>query len=247
MRFYSSYVERDPSMTKTMRNAYERKLVKLFRRFLKDALELVSEKRHHESRPVAFYLPDLEEALDALVKVRIEVPAKPILQGMVEEAMKAGVRRATVLLRRASVQASLNEIVVDQRVREVLYAREASLFKGVTEELLSKMKLELSDGILKGEGMSKLAKRISKTTGLSEKRARLIARTETMYAFNTASKEEFKRYGVEKVEWVAAMDERTCPKCGPLHGKKFKIGEAPDCPLHPNCRCVLIPSIEEEV
>lgn len=47
--------------------------------------------------------------------------------------------------------------------------------------------------------------------------------------------------------WVTARDERVCPVCGPLHGKKVLIGQqfktaegafwSPG--LHPNCRCVV--------
>ena len=44
--------------------------------------------------------------------------------------------------------------------------------------------------------------------------------------------------------WNAVLDPRTCPRCRPLHGR---VEDAPDAfpegppPLHPLCRCVLIP------
>jgi SPP1 gp7 family putative phage head morphogenesis protein len=46
--------------------------------------------------------------------------------------------------------------------------------------------------------------------------------------------------------WNAVLDPRTCPRCRPLHGR---VEDAPDefpegpPPLHPLCRCVLIPQI----
>jgi Phage Mu protein F like protein len=53
----------------------------------------------------------------------------------------------------------------------------------------------------------------------------------------------------EKAEkiWITAKDERVCPVCGPLHGKKVKVnerfvtaqGEFWTPGLHPNCRCVV--------
>ena len=43
----------------------------------------------------------------------------------------------------------------------------------------------------------------------------LIARTETMRAYNEVSQDQFERYGIEKVEWLAAMDERTCAATAP--------------------------------
>ncbi len=44
--------------------------------------------------------------------------------------------------------------------------------------------------------------------------------------------------GVEKVQWVAEQDFRTCGVCGELDGEIFDIDKAPD-KQHYNCRCVL--------
>lgn len=41
--------------------------------------------------------------------------------------------------------------------------------------------------------------------------------------------------------WITEMDERVCADCDVLEGVVFAAGEAPGCPLHPNCRCHLIP------
>jgi SPP1 gp7 family putative phage head morphogenesis protein len=41
--------------------------------------------------------------------------------------------------------------------------------------------------------------------------------------------------------WVTEMDERVCRDCDTLEGEVFAIGDAPGCPLHPNCRCHLVP------
>jgi len=57
--------------------------------------------------------------------------------------------------------------------------------------------------------------------------------------------DNYKKHGVAEVEWLAALDERTCDECDDLNGKKFPIDEVPNCPLHPTCRCVLLPVIAE--
>lgn len=42
-------------------------------------------------------------------------------------------------------------------------------------------------------------------------------------------------------EWVAVLDSRTCPTCAPLDGKRWpKRSEAPEWPVHVNCRCQVI-------
>lgn len=45
--------------------------------------------------------------------------------------------------------------------------------------------------------------------------------------------------GVEKVQWVAEDDDKTCGVCRALDGEIFDIDDIPG--KHPNCRCYLIP------
>ena len=46
--------------------------------------------------------------------------------------------------------------------------------------------------------------------------------------------------GVEKVQWVAEKDSRTCGVCNSLDGEIFDLDKAPD-KQHYNCRCYLVP------
>ena len=50
----------------------------------------------------------------------------------------------------------------------------------------------------------------------------------------------FRDVGVEKVEWVAEDDHRTCEVCNELDGQIFNIEDAPD-KQHYRCRCWLRP------
>jgi SPP1 gp7 family putative phage head morphogenesis protein len=39
--------------------------------------------------------------------------------------------------------------------------------------------------------------------------------------------------------WVTKGDDRVCPICAPLHGRKYKpYWFMPQMPVHPNCRCM---------
>ncbi|MCI8843871.1 MAG: minor capsid protein [Oscillospiraceae bacterium] len=81
-------------------------------------------------------------------------------------------------------------------------------------------------------------------------RAQNIARTELAFAYNAgaygATKDAQERgYIGECVKvWVTADDERTCPVCGELDGRKasmdalFSIGKLMP-PAHPSCRCAV--------
>lgn len=49
-----------------------------------------------------------------------------------------------------------------------------------------------------------------------------------------------------EVEWVTAADDRVCPACSALDGRVLKISDIRETPtvqppIHPNCRCRLVP------
>lgn len=46
---------------------------------------------------------------------------------------------------------------------------------------------------------------------------------------------------LEGVQWVATLDTKTCPTCGPLDGRVFPVKEGPRPPAHWNCRCTTAP------
>ena len=50
----------------------------------------------------------------------------------------------------------------------------------------------------------------------------------------------YKDFGVQKVQWVAEHDHKTCGVCAELDGEIFNIEDAPP-KQHINCRCYLIP------
>jgi len=79
-------------------------------------------------------------------------------------------------------------------------------------------------------------------------RAAMIASTETTRAFYEGQVASFRGSGaIKKMEWRTARDERVCPTCGPLHGKRTAMGGTFDGitpPAHPRCRCWIAPVVE---
>ncbi len=87
-----------------------------------------------------------------------------------------------------------------------------------------------------------------KTTRYADKthrrRARTIARTETARAQTIGYAQGMEDLGVEQLEHSVHVDERLCEICAPLEGTKYKVSEAKGViPVHPNCRCALLPVI----
>jgi hypothetical protein len=47
---------------------------------------------------------------------------------------------------------------------------------------------------------------------------------------------------IDKLQWTATLDPRTCVRCGAQDGTMWPLGEAHVLPpLHWNCRCVTVP------
>lgn len=78
----------------------------------------------------------------------------------------------------------------------------------------------------------------------SRQDARRMARTMLAGIANEA-KDQFYRDNADVVlgvEWLDTLDGRTCMSCASLSRMQWKVDEPhPIPPLHPNCRCVLLP------
>ena len=75
-----------------------------------------------------------------------------------------------------------------------------------------------------------------------DKALKLLTRQLAQYVDIMVSAARFQAFedaGVDEVVWVTQRDERVCKDCGPLDGQVFQIDEAPNCPLHYQCRCHL--------
>ncbi|MBO7183985.1 MAG: minor capsid protein [Bacteroidales bacterium] len=59
-------------------------------------------------------------------------------------------------------------------------------------------------------------------------------------AVDEATVKGFTDMGVERVQWIAADDEKTCPTCGARDNKIYKIQDLPPKP-HYGCRCYIVP------
>jgi SPP1 gp7 family putative phage head morphogenesis protein len=127
-----------------------------------------------------------------------------------------------------------------------------TLIKGISDTTLDKLKITLTEGIEAGESIPKLASRISAVYEEAKgTRAEKIARTETIAASNQGALQAYKQSGVvEKKEFYCAIDERTCDECISLHKEIIGLDDSfsngmDSPPIHPNCRCVVLPVISE--
>ncbi len=221
-----------------------------------------------EDRRARIAEQDITEAIDAAVKRVTEggITDPVAIQAIVEEelgrysstatskgvewsddTLQRSVLRAEQLLQASGIkiEAMLGPRPISPQLRDALTLNVQNQIESLTASTKAKVTIALIEGVNAGEGGKAMAKRVSEATGMERSRAALIARTETMRAHNQVNQEQFKKYGIAEVEWLAALDERTCDVCGAHHGKKYPINDHPEIPAHPNCRCILIPVVPE--
>lgn len=134
----------------------------------------------------------------------------------------------------------------DLALLRVAGARTEIEIEGLAADLKKSLAKTLLDGHSNRETLSQLSRRVQESTGVGIRRARVIARTETIRSSAEAAISRYRTNGIERVEFWAEMDSKACPACIQYHGKIYLIGEAPVIPIHPNCRCCYLPVIDEE-
>lgn len=116
------------------------------------------------------------------------------------------------------------------------------------ETLGRNLRAGLTQSMILGEGIPEITDRINKGINTSRYNAERIARTETKRVTYVAHNDAYEDMGVEELEYRVANggDHRVCSVCMADNGKKYKRGQEPTLPRHPNCRCVYIPVVSDE-
>lgn len=104
---------------------------------------------------------------------------------------------------------------------------------------------QLREAEAAGESIPQMVNRIKEHYEGKDYMAERVARTETIYASNNGAIEAYAQAGVERWEWLATEDERTCEICMALDGKTYPISRPFEI-AHPNCRCAALPVLPEE-
>ena len=208
-------------------------------------------------------LKDLESEIDAIVK-EVKVNWKVGIRANVEGAMKLGIEDGLGQLealehpdfagisnkaRRAAITKTF--ATIDRAAIDFLANYQLQLLGDVSTELAAGIKRTVTQGVLTGKSIPEVARDIGRVVKdpeafrkagktvfkTAQRRATVIARTETLRAHNEGRKVFYREVGVKKVKWLTASDRRVCEICRNLDGKVFEIDEAPGPPAHPLCRC----------
>jgi len=126
---------------------------------------------------------------------------------------------------------------------EWIAQRSLSLAMSINETTKKEIRRQLAVGFEQGESIPKLTRRIrGYYDDAYKRRAPMTARTEVIAASNEGALRGYEEMGVSKSEFYPAPD--ACEECLAEVGI-YPIEEAHGkIPVHPNCRCIMLPVVE---
>lgn len=150
-------------------------------------------------------------------------------------------------------------------VRKVIEENVRKFAKSMLETDRDKIVEIIADGLSGGDSVNRIRNNIVDTFDeFSKVQAERITRTEVIRASNIGAEDAWRQSGVVTgKQWLTALDDRVDPLCEYMNGKivslsksyfrkgevlevnghkaDFSYGAVKEPPLHPNCRCTLLP------
>jgi SPP1 gp7 family putative phage head morphogenesis protein len=174
----------------------------------------------------------------------------------IDPAYKRGMRDGSSALKRAGITAAiLTAAELAERFSRpanadrvtILRNTAASELQGITSATSQQVGRVLRDGVAGKLPPKEILAGISdRIEHIGKTRSKILAKTETVRAHHKAKVQMYRDEGVTEVavlaEWVTAGDDRVCPICEPMEGRKFTIDEIEGMiPAHAGCRCSSVP------
>lgn len=192
------------------------------------------------------YVDKIMDKLDKEMREEVK-KLKERISKAVNENITDGVKSARQKLDRAKKQDPT------RLAAEFASTYNFSLIKNIDDDLRHDIRQTIVNGILENKHNSYIARDLrelpiqpipaGRRILTPNERAELIARTETMRAFNIGNMIEYIQSGVEMVDIVTAYDEKTCEECISIADEgPYPVDSAPLPPYHPNCRCEPVPA-----
>lgn len=123
---------------------------------------------------------------------------------------------------------------------------------GSIDKLVDTLNENLLHCVISGKKTTELKQLLQQRFNVTYNAADTIVRTEIAHIQTQAAAQRYKDYGLTKYKYLAGSDKRTCKdgssNCHDLDGKVFTYAEmregvnAP--PMHPRCRCTIVPVID---
>lgn len=172
---------------------------------------------------------------------------KPMVSRAAErtaEAQKAALRRQLQVA--VGVEVPIFDKTLGPRV-EAFTAENVGLIQSIPQQSLQQVQAIVLRGLAGGTRADELVADIEDRFDVSESRAVLIARDQTLKFFASLNETRQTDMGITHFIWATANNERVCDECGPLDGKRFSWDSAPGGgpgQIHQNCACSADPDVD---
>ena len=139
---------------------------------------------------------------------------------------------------------SLGRIISSENLSDTLQAQiavNADLIQSLPDEYYKSISTRLFQGVTQGDTVGSLLKDVQKITGVSRRRAKLIARDQTQKTNAAITQQRQEALGITEYIWRTSEDERVRATHKANNGKVFRWDKPPKTTGHPgndiNCRC----------
>lgn len=187
---------------------------------------------------------EVKHAADAADYSALESAIEPQLHVIARDGARAGLEQVGV------THDQLETMLLQSNAAASDWASDhaAELVKGLDETTRERVSELVQQALDEGWSNDQLADALTEDSAFDDSRAEVIARTETAAADVQGSLIGWKESGV-----VASKEWKTggacCDECADLDGETVPLDEDfpdGDPPLHPNCRCDVLPVLSEE-
>ncbi len=197
----------DPTQSDRLISGYEKELVQVYNDFGSGCVDLIKENFGNPA--------DTSSQIDKF-QTKLMKSVRKMLKKQVFRFWQQGIDWAEINLQQAKKKKKEADVYIptNQAAIDALIERNLGFIKGMTEDQRKGMLGELTEGMLRGEGIDQLVKRLAPYvdagSGKGQSRAERIARTEVMYGLNRGALSRYGQDGIEKVQWLAGPDNRCC-------------------------------------
>jgi SPP1 gp7 family putative phage head morphogenesis protein len=143
---------------------------------------------------------------------------------------------------------TMDEHAIEQVINQIWCADGKSWSQRLWENS-AYLKQTLEEGLIQcvatGKSPEYLKQMLMERFNVSYNRADVLARTELAHIQTQAAQQRYRDYGIQQVELLVEPDARTCPICEKLSGKRYSINDKMPVPLHPRCRCCMVPVVDD--
>ena len=119
-----------------------------------------------------------------------------------------------------------------------------------TEKLGNYLKINLTADMMTGKSVQKISKDLSDYMDIGLYNATTLVRTEVNHFANESEALGYEECEIEKYQFIATLDIRTCDRCSSLDNQIFEVKNRKTGvnypPIHPNDRCTTVAHFDDE-